>query len=232
MKKNPLFAGAVAKHESLVGAFEKYAVATVPPRIPSFIETYHLTNLTLVFTALVILFSYFVQFHRFWLLSISALIIVQYFTDLLDGALGRYRSTGLVKWGFLMDHLFDYLFVVSQLFGMVLYLPASLHGYIILIIITWGGVMINSFLYFGATNHFRISYTKFGPTEFRIAAVLFYVIGYVFGVSVFTYILPVVTFVSLLIMIAVIFDSHRNLWAIDMAVKNNTEKAQKTGKNP
>ena len=40
------------------------------------------------------------------------MIVLHYFTDHFDGKLGKYRDTGLRKWGFYMDHLFDYGFLV------------------------------------------------------------------------------------------------------------------------
>lgn len=227
MKKKKTFGGAKAKHESLVGVFEKYVVRTWVPRVPSFIETYHLTAATLLFSVLVIFFSYKARGNATWLLGIALMIIIQYFTDLLDGAVGRYRNTGLVKWGFVMDHFLDYIFVSSQVFGMFLYLPSHFSPYLILIQIFWSGVMINSFLYFGVTNQFRISYTKLGPTEFRIAAVGLFVLGYVFGLETFRYILPVVAVASGGVLCAVLYDSHRNIWALDMVAKAEQEKVLK-----
>jgi hypothetical protein len=39
----------------------------------------------------------------------------QWFTDCLDGALGRYRDTGIPKWGYYMDHFLDFVFMCIAL---------------------------------------------------------------------------------------------------------------------
>ena len=47
---------------------------------------------------------------------VSLMIVLQYLTDLFDGEVGRQRNTGLIKWGFYMDHFLDYLFLSSLVF--------------------------------------------------------------------------------------------------------------------
>lgn len=77
--------------------FRRYVV----PKIPCFLETYHLTFSTILWSMLIILFGYLGSRNILWLLAFSFAILMQWVTDVLDGAVGRYRNTGLVKWGFL-----------------------------------------------------------------------------------------------------------------------------------
>src|SRR3989338_1548416 len=87
----------------------------IVPHIPRFIETYHLTCLTFLWSGLIVLFGWLARNDINWLWFISLMIIFQYITDLFDGALGRYRDTGLIKWGYYMDHFLDYVFLCSIL---------------------------------------------------------------------------------------------------------------------
>jgi len=52
------FAGASKSNNSFLTPFERRLAPKVLPLIPSWLETYHLTMLTLVWTALILLFSY------------------------------------------------------------------------------------------------------------------------------------------------------------------------------
>ena len=51
------------------------------------------------------------------------MITLQWLTDSLDGAIGRYRNVGLIRWGYYMDHFLDYIFLCSILIGYSLILP-------------------------------------------------------------------------------------------------------------
>ena len=99
--KNESFGGALKKGESILGPWEKRFVAKWVDRIPSFLETYHLTLLTIPWTGLVIASAWQVRnsgdIRWFW--GVSLAVFLQYITDLFDGAVGRKRNTGLVKWG-------------------------------------------------------------------------------------------------------------------------------------
>jgi hypothetical protein len=96
------FAGDRKVGESILTSLEKRLVSATVHLIPKSIETYHLTLLTIVWSVFVIVFGKLSQnsLSRLW--GINLMIVLQYITDLYDGSLGRYRNTGLVKWGFFM----------------------------------------------------------------------------------------------------------------------------------
>ena len=92
---------------------ERRMVTWLVPKVPSWLETYHLTMLTLVWCIGIVIASLLARQSMHWLWLVSAFIVLQYLSDVLDGAVGRYRDTGLVKWGFYMDHFLDFLFLLS-----------------------------------------------------------------------------------------------------------------------
>ena len=88
----------------------------------------------------------------------SIAVVLQYLTDLFDGAVGRARSTGLVKWGFYMDHFLDFIFQCALIFDYALISPPELNleWWFFAILTITSGYMVNSFLSFAATNEFEI----------------------------------------------------------------------------
>src|SRR5688572_16316355 len=104
MESNTTFGGAGKVGESFFARPERWFVARFVGRIPRWLETYHLTMLTLVWSILIPLFGALARTNIHWLWMVSVMIVLQYITDLFDGAVGRLRGTGLVRWGFFMDH--------------------------------------------------------------------------------------------------------------------------------
>jgi phosphatidylglycerophosphate synthase len=60
-----------------------------------------------------VIFGWLARDNRVWLHAMSVMVFGQWLTDSLDGSLGKLRKQGLVKWGFYMDHLLDFLFAGS-----------------------------------------------------------------------------------------------------------------------
>lgn len=106
---------------SPTAALEKRFVTYWTPRIPQWLETYHLTLMTIVWSAGVLLFGWLAREDPRWLWPSSGMIFLQWLTDCFDGSVGRHRKTGLKLWGFYMDHLLDYFFMGSVFVG--LYAP-------------------------------------------------------------------------------------------------------------
>ena len=98
----------------------------------------------------------------------SAIIVLQYLTDAVDGKVGVIRGAGLVRWGYYMDHFLDYVFLCVILIGYGLMLPERSQY-----LMTWslaiaGGFMVHTFLEYGATGRFTLSYLRLGPAEVRL----------------------------------------------------------------
>lgn len=215
------FAGAYKSSVSFVTPLERRLADIVLPKIPGWLETYHLTLLSLVWCALIIGFSCLADHTSDlrWLWGVSAMIALQWVTDFLDGKVGQYRDTGLVKWGFYMDHLLDYLFLCSLLTGYALILPATSRYLMIFVLATFGGFMVNSFLDLAATGKFKISYLKFGPTEFRVALIIINTLLIAFGTRRMVTALPYVAAGAFAGLCVLVYHTQKNIWKIDMDEK-------------
>ena len=202
-------------------AFKEWAV----PKIPKWLETYHLTMMTVLWSAGNIAAGYaaWKTGNLHWLWFVSLMIILQYVTDLFDGAVGRMRNTGLIKWGFYMDHFLDYVFLASLVAGGALIAPGiSLWWYLVLMSLL-GCFMVNSFLSFAATNKFEIYHYGFGPTELRLVFIAVNSVVIFTGVEHFRYSVPATCAFLGVVLVVLVFNTQRRLWKIDMDAKAAAE---------
>lgn len=194
------------------------------PKIPKFIETYHLTYMTILWSVLIIFFGFLAKSSRYWLWLISLVVILQYLTDLFDGAVGRARNTGLVRWGYFMDHLLDYFFLSSIIGAYYLISPPEVKGYFLFLFVILVGFLINTFLNFAAAEEFRVYYFGLGPTEMRLVFILFNTYVAVKGVESFIYIIPALCICASAGLVFIIYHTSKNLWRKDMAEKDEVQK--------
>jgi phosphatidylglycerophosphate synthase len=152
-----------------------------------------------------------------WLVSL--LILLQYLTDLFDGELGRQRDTGLIKWGFYMDHFLDFVFLSSLVFVGYMISPQGLEAWYFGLLVITGGFMVNSFLSFAATNDFEIYHYGLGPTEFRCGLILINTFIILFGTDKFDILLPAVVILCFAALVVNTYKIQRRLWALDMENK-------------
>jgi len=193
------------------------------PHVPRRIETYHLTASTLLWCALIIAFSFLARYNVHYLWVASFAIFAQYITDLLDGEIGRRRNTGLIKWGYYMDHFLDYLFLCSILIGYGMLVQDHNKFYMFYILALFGAFMANSFLSFAATGAFKISYHGIGPTEIRIVFIIVNTLIIFFGKRYeIARLLPVILFGAAFALFAQVYQTQKELWAIDMKAKKAT----------
>jgi len=221
---NPPFAGHKKVGKSLFYDHEQKLVKTLLPKIPRSIETYHLTYSTILWSLGILIFSYLARENYAWLWGNSLMILMQYFTDLLDGAVGRLRNTGLVRWGYYMDHFLDYVFLACCLIGYSFVLAEAEKDLLFFVLATFGAFMVNSFLMFSATNKFRISYFKIGPTELRLIFIIVNSALALFGTTKMGGALPYVLGASFLGLCVLVYKTQDELWKQDMDEKNIKEK--------
>ena len=213
------FAGASKASASLVSPLERRMARAVVPHVPVWLGTHHLTLLTLLWCAGIVFFSYLAAHDLRWMWGVSLMIVLQYVTDFFDGKVGKHRGTGLVKWGFYMDHLLDYVFLCSVVVGYALVLPERALFGLLLVLAVYGGLMVNSFLTFAATERFVISHMKMGPTEFRIALVATNALLVSFGTQKFKAALPYVAAGALVALSVLVYRTQKALWRRDMELK-------------
>src|SRR5712691_8618233 len=151
------FAGAGKTNSGFLVPLERRLTAFVLPRIPRWLETYHLTLLTPVWSGLIVVFGYLAARDSRWLWMVSLMIVFHYLTDHFDGKLGKFRDTGLRKWGFYLDHLFDYGFICSILIGYSFLLPQRAIFTMMLVLCVFSSSMFHTFLMLAATDEFKVS---------------------------------------------------------------------------
>jgi phosphatidylglycerophosphate synthase len=213
------FAGATKTNTSFLTPLERRLAVRVLPRIPSWLETYHLTMLTLLWSGLILLFSYFAKNDLRWLWGVSAMIAMQYVTDHYDGKIGKYRGTGLVRWGYYMDHLLDYFFLCSVIIGYSFILPERSRFQILIMLAIFAAYEVSTFLAFAATDRLRISYLKFGPTEFRLALIVINGLLVQFGTRQMVNGLKYVNIGAAIGLALMVYRTHKLIWALDMKQK-------------
>ena len=213
------FGGAKKDGESILGPYEKNFVGRWVDRVPRRIETFHLTMLTVAWSVGLVAFGYLASSDLRWLFAMSAMVIGQYLTDLFDGAVGRHRDTGLVKWGFFMDHFLDFIFAGSFVIAYSFLAPNMMFWFLGLLLAT-GATMALSFLNFAATNKFQIAYHGIGPTEIRIVYVAINTIVFFTGTAVLSWAVPTLLVANICGLFVMAYGTSKKLWAIDMEAKS------------
>ncbi len=206
---------------SLTGALEKRLIQSTIHKVPRWIEGYHLTMLTVVWSAGLIYFGYLAQYNRHWLWLSSLMIFLQWFTDSYDGALGRLRDTGIPKWGYYMDHFLDYVFLGAVFIGYSFLLEQENIRLLFILLTLFIAFMMNAYLSFAATTEFKITFMGFGPTEGRILFILFNTYLIFFGVEFIENKLKYLIAIALIVLVIVIFRTQKYIWSIDMADKRS-----------
>jgi archaetidylinositol phosphate synthase len=101
-----------------------------------------------------------------WLWVASALLVVQWLGDSLDGTLARVRRIQRPKYGFYLDHMVDAISTAAIGIGLGLS-PFMLLSIGTLIVVAYLILSINVYLESMAFGRFRIGYGLIGPTEIR-----------------------------------------------------------------
>ena len=210
------FAGAHKTNNSFLSPLERRLAPLVIPRIPSWLETQHLTMLTLVWSLLILVFSALAARNLSWLWLVSLMIFLQWVTDHYDGKVGKYRNTGLVRWGYYMDHLLDYFFLCSILLGYAFILPERSRFQLLLMLALFAAFDFSTFLAFSATDKLKISYLKFGPTEFRLALIVVNALLIKFGTKHMIGGLKWVNAGAVVGLCVLIYTTQKRIWQLDM----------------
>jgi phosphatidylglycerophosphate synthase len=219
------FLAAAKSGRSLLSPLEKRFSGWLVPRLPGWLETYHLTMTTVVWCLCILVFSYLAQRAIRWLWLVSASILAQYVTDHLDGKLGKYRNTGLVRWGYFMDHFLDYFFLCSILTGYTFLLPGPDRFGMFFVLVVFGGYLILVYLATVATESVRISIVGLGPTEFRAGIIVINTLLIFFGTSKLAGALPYVAAGGLLLLMVFAYRTHLKIWELDMERKAEADRS-------
>ena len=214
------FAGGTKTNTSFLTPLERRLAVRVLPRIPGWLQTNHLTMMTLVWSAMILLFSGMAARDLRWLWMVSLMIFLQYVTDHYDGKIGKYRNTGLVRWGYYMDHLLDYVFLCSIIIGYAFILPEKSRYQILIMLAIFAGYEVSTFLGFAATDRLNISFFKLGPTEFRLAIIVINALLVAYGTRKMVNGLKYVNIGAAIVLAVIVYKTHKKVWEMDMREKN------------
>jgi phosphatidylglycerophosphate synthase len=201
---------------------KKFILANVE-RFPSWIQTNHLTLLTVPWSIGLIVFGYLAQFNIHWLWGSSLMLFLQWFTDTFDGAIGRHRNTGLVKWGYYMDHFLDFVFMWCVPVGYVFIVSGAGVYQLFVVAFLYSALNVNAFLSFACSNEFKITYLGVGPTEVRLLFILLNAVLVFVGPWILEIALPYLLVVMSLCLVAIVYRTQKAIWALDMEKKGATQ---------
>jgi archaetidylinositol phosphate synthase len=155
----------------LLARHESRALEWIARRLPAWVMPDHLTALGVV-AAIGIAAAYLLSNgSTAWLWAASALLVVHWLGDSLDGTLARVRRMERPKYGYYLDHLVDAL--ATALIGLGLGLsPWMLLSVGLVIVIAYLVLSINTYLETYAFGVFTLGYGRVGPTEVRLALIL------------------------------------------------------------
>jgi phosphatidylglycerophosphate synthase len=139
-------------------------------RLPRAIKPDHLTALG-VLAAIGIAAAYVLSNgDQAWLWAASALLVVHWLGDSLDGTLARVRETERPRYGYYLDHLVDAFATAAIGIGLGLS-PHMLLAVGLAIVIAYLILSINTYLETQAFGTFTLGYGRLGPTEARLLLV-------------------------------------------------------------
>jgi archaetidylinositol phosphate synthase len=161
------FQPATRIQESAAASAERRILLWLASRMPSRVNSDHLTALGFVAQILTGVTYALARFDRRWLLLAIAFLGLNWFGDSLDGTLARFRNQQRPRYGFYVDHILDSIGSVALMGGLAIsgYMsPAIAIGLLVLFLL----LSIQSYLATHALGEFRMSFWNFGPTELRI----------------------------------------------------------------
>jgi len=152
---------------SILASREKRCLVWLAERMPSRVNSDHLTLLALVSMALAGLSYWLASFTRAGLVAAIACLALNWFGDSLDGTLARVRHAERPRYGFYVDHVLDAvgtLFLVAGLGASGYMSPLVALG----LLVAYYLLSIEVYLATHTLCAFRISFWGVGPTELRI----------------------------------------------------------------
>jgi archaetidylinositol phosphate synthase len=170
--KEPFMSAVEATREPnfLLARHEKRVLTAIARRLPRWILPDDLTALG-VASAVGICIAYIAtNADRHWLWVASALLIVHWLGDSLDGTLARVRGIERPRYGYYLDHLVDAVSTACIGIGLGLS-PFMLLSTGALIVGAYLMLSINVYLESYALGRFSIGYGRLGPTEVRLVLI-------------------------------------------------------------
>jgi phosphatidylglycerophosphate synthase len=157
----------VREHKSLLAAPEKRLLVWIAHRLPSTINSDHLTLLALFAMAAAGAAFAISRWQPIALWGVVIALAVNWFGDSLDGTLARVRRMERPRYGFYVDHVLD-IAGISLLLGGLACSGFMTPLVTMMLLVAYLLVSAESYLATAAHGVFRMSFLWFGPTELRI----------------------------------------------------------------
>src|SRR3954462_6419901 len=161
------FKPATRIQESILAVAEKRTLLWLANRLPSWINSDHLTALGLLALMLAGACYAASRTNPLFLTLATLCLFVNWFGDSLDGTVARVRNRQRPRYGFYVDHVTDAIGAFFLMGGL------ALSGYIhpavaIAMLVAFLLLSIEVFLATYTIGAFHLSFWGFGPTEIRI----------------------------------------------------------------
>lgn len=156
---------------SILNAAEKKALVWLAGRLPAWVTSDMLTLVGVIGSVICALGFVLAMFNVYWLWLSSFGLVVNWYGDSLDGTVARVRNTQRPVYGFFIDHTLD---AVTQC---IMFIGAGLSPVLrfdVAMLVLAGYLVLSIYTYIGAIlkGEFRLTYSSFGPTEFRLIVIL------------------------------------------------------------
>ena len=167
MAEGPGFREAERAQVSLLAAAEKRLLVWFANRMPSRVNSDHLTLLGFGAMFGAGICYWLARYKRVALLAVIACLALNWFGDSLDGTLARVRNRQRPRYGFYVDHITDAFGTAFLLGGL------ALSGYMsplvsLGLLVVYFLLSIEVYLATYTIGTFNLSFWKFSPTELRI----------------------------------------------------------------
>jgi len=152
---------------SILSKLEKRCLVWMAERMPTRVNSDHLTVLGATGMFLAGLCYWYARWNRLGLLLVILFLAVNWFGDSLDGTLARVRNRQRPRYGFYVDHVIDTfgaLFLTSGLAFSGYMSTAIAAG----LLIVFYMLSIEVYLATYTIGTFHLSFWIFGPTELRL----------------------------------------------------------------
>jgi phosphatidylglycerophosphate synthase len=171
-------------NDILLGPLERPALNWLATHLPSWITPDGCTIIGILGSVIIAVGFVLSRIDRNFLWLAILGFLINWFGDSLDGTLARFRHIERPIYGFFVDHTSD---LFSQL---LIFLSLGASPYIgfnfaCLLLIAYLLLSIMVYIRTSLFGEFKISYSKLGPTEFRVFAIMLTIAMYFGGLRYF-----------------------------------------------
>lgn len=156
---------------SILNAAEKKALVWLAERQPRWVTSDMLTFVGVAGAVICALGFILATQNVLWLWLSSFGLVVNWYGDSLDGTIARVRNTQRPVYGFFIDHTLDAVTQCIMCIGAGL---SPMLRFDVAMLVLAGYLVLSIYTYIGAIlkGEFRLTYSSFGPTEFRLVVIL------------------------------------------------------------